>query len=211
MKVIAINGSPRKNWNTHKLLNAALEGAKSMGAETEIIHLYDLNYTGCRSCFACKRKGLQTAKCFWKDDLSPVIDKILSSDAVIFGSPIYVNDITVQLHALIERLEFIMMTYDDYSINLFKGKVNAGYIFTMNASKEYYEKGYKSMLDQKIQLLHRLNGTILSYESFNTLQFKDYSKYHTAVFDEKIKKERHETQFPIDLENAFKLGKEILE
>ena len=211
MKVIAINGSPRKNWNTHKLLNAALEGAKSMGAETEIIHLYDLNYTGCRSCFACKRKGLQTAKCFWKDDLSPVIDKILSSDAVIFGSPIYVNDITAQLHALIERLEFIMMTYDDYSINLFKGKVNAGYIFTMNASKEYYEKGYKPMLDQKIQLLHRLNGKILSYEIFNTLQFKDYSKYHTAVFDEKIKKERHETQFPIYLENAFKLGKEILE
>lgn len=64
MKVIAINGSPRKNWNTHKLLNAALEGAKSMGAETEIIHLYDLNYTGCRSCFACKRKGLQNSEMF---------------------------------------------------------------------------------------------------------------------------------------------------
>ena len=43
-----------------------------------------------------------------------------------------------------------MMTYDDYSINLFKGKVNAGYIFTMNAPKEYYEKVYKPMLDQKI-------------------------------------------------------------
>ena len=38
MKVIAINGSPRKNYNTHKLLNAALEGSKSVGAETEIIH-----------------------------------------------------------------------------------------------------------------------------------------------------------------------------
>ncbi|XWX63056.1 flavodoxin family protein [Desulfitobacterium sp. AusDCA] len=48
MKVIAINGSPRKNKNTATLLNKALEGA-----ETELIHLYDLNYKGCVSCFAC--------------------------------------------------------------------------------------------------------------------------------------------------------------
>jgi multimeric flavodoxin WrbA len=59
MKAILLNGSPRKNWNTHKLLMEAERGAKEMGAETEIIHLYDLNYTDCRSCFACKVKGNQ--------------------------------------------------------------------------------------------------------------------------------------------------------
>ncbi|MCO5381118.1 MAG: flavodoxin family protein [Methanosarcina barkeri] len=57
MKVIAINGSPRKKWNTATLLEKALEGAVSEGAETEIIHLYDLNFKGCTSCFACKLKG----------------------------------------------------------------------------------------------------------------------------------------------------------
>ena len=62
MKVIAFNGSPRKNWNTAMLLEKALEGAKSEGAETELIHLYDLNYNGCISCFACKTKGVISVK-----------------------------------------------------------------------------------------------------------------------------------------------------
>jgi multimeric flavodoxin WrbA len=47
MKVLAFNGSPRRKWNTATLLNHALEGAASKGAETELIHLYDLRYKGC--------------------------------------------------------------------------------------------------------------------------------------------------------------------
>ena len=74
MKAIAINGSPRKGWNTDLVLQEALKGAADAGAEVEMIHLYDLNFTGCRSCFACKRKGAELAKCFWKDDLSPVLE-----------------------------------------------------------------------------------------------------------------------------------------
>ena len=54
MKVIAVNGSPRKEWNTAAMLEKALAGAADQGAETELIHLYDLKYTGCTSCFACK-------------------------------------------------------------------------------------------------------------------------------------------------------------
>ncbi|MDQ0205205.1 flavodoxin family protein [Pectinatus haikarae] len=56
MKVLALNGSPRKKWNTAVLLQRALDGAASVGAQTELIHLYDLKYRGCTSCFACKRK-----------------------------------------------------------------------------------------------------------------------------------------------------------
>jgi len=56
MLAIAMNGSPRKKWNTATLLEKALEGAASQGAETELVHLYDLNYKGCISCFACKLK-----------------------------------------------------------------------------------------------------------------------------------------------------------
>jgi multimeric flavodoxin WrbA len=69
MKVIAINGSPRKNKNTATLLNKALEGAASQGSETELIHLYDLNFKGCISCFSCKLKsGKNYGKCALKDD-----------------------------------------------------------------------------------------------------------------------------------------------
>lgn len=52
MKALAINGSPRRNQNTGQLLQRALDGASSRGAETEIIHLYGQHYKGCTSCFS---------------------------------------------------------------------------------------------------------------------------------------------------------------
>ena len=82
MKAIAINGSPRKGWTTDLLLQKALEGAAAAGAETELIQLSDLTFSGCRSCFACKRAGAETGRCMWKDDLQPVLDKMLSADAM---------------------------------------------------------------------------------------------------------------------------------
>ena len=55
MKVIGINGSPRKRWNTATLVQDALDGAAEAGAETELVNLYDLDFRGCTSCFSCKR------------------------------------------------------------------------------------------------------------------------------------------------------------
>lgn len=104
MKIYAINGSPRRNKNTATLLDKALEGVKSRfpDAETERIDLYTLNYTGCKSCFACKRKGgASYGKCAVKDDLYPVLEKLVVADGVIFGSPIYYRTITGQLHSII--------------------------------------------------------------------------------------------------------------
>lgn len=57
MNLIAINGSPRKHWNTGMLLEKGLEGGASKGAATTLVHLYDLNFKGCTSCFACKLKN----------------------------------------------------------------------------------------------------------------------------------------------------------
>ena len=77
MKLFAINGSPRKKWNTAVLLEKALEGAASAGAETEIVHLYDLDYRGCTSCFACKMVGGKSeGRCAMRDGLTPVLKKI---------------------------------------------------------------------------------------------------------------------------------------
>jgi len=54
------NASPRRNWNTHKMLEAARAGAEAAGAETELVNLYDIKFPGCRSCFACKLKNAKT-------------------------------------------------------------------------------------------------------------------------------------------------------
>lgn len=57
MKIIAVNGSARKNRNTSILLKKALEGAESTGAQIELVNLYDLEYKGCTGCLGCKVKG----------------------------------------------------------------------------------------------------------------------------------------------------------
>ena len=209
MKAIAINGSPRKSWNTDLILQEALKGAADAGAEVEMVHLYDLNFTGCRSCFACKRKGAEPAKCFWKDDLSPVLDKILSADAVFFGTPIYFGEITSQMRALIERLSFILMTYDDYSKKLFHGKVNCGCFYTMNVPQEGYEKMYEARMQQSFAVLNKLNGEVVDYACCDTLQFSDYTKFQTAMFSEEHKRKMREEQFPKDLVAAYEIGQKL--
>lgn len=205
MKVIILNGSPRKNWNTALMLKEAKRGAESVGAETEYIDLYDLSYTGCRSCMACKRKGAERCKCFWKDELSPVIDRIFAADSLIIGSPNYLGNITSQVNALMERLHFCALSYDDYS-NYFQGKVNVGVILTMNAGKDTYEKWYKESMARQLEALKGLNGSMEIYACCDTLQVKDYSKYSMAGFSEEHKKKMREEQFPRDLEEAFSLG-----
>ncbi|WP_198408563.1 flavodoxin family protein [Eggerthella sp. YY7918] len=119
MKVTAINGSPRKKWNTAQLLQEALKGAESVGAETELINLYDLNYKGCISCFGCKRKGGTPCHCYLNDDLSLVLETVLGSDVLLLGSPVYFGNTTGEMRSFLERLAFITMTYDDYSAQIF--------------------------------------------------------------------------------------------
>jgi len=107
MKVRAFNGSPRKEWNTATLLRHALQGAASQGAETELIHLYDLHYTGCVSCFACKRKGSTSyARCAVQDALTQPLALAVAADAIIIGAPIYIGAVTGMMQAFIKRLIF---------------------------------------------------------------------------------------------------------
>ena len=94
MKVIAINGSARKGWNTHTLLQKALDGAASKGAQTEMVNLYDLDYKGCIGCLGCKLKGGEIGRCLIKDGLKPIFDKIDECGAFVLGSPIYIGEVT---------------------------------------------------------------------------------------------------------------------
>lgn len=210
MKAIAINGSPRRHWNTEQLLQQALDGAASMGAQTEMIQLYDLKFTGCRSCFACKIQGHETDYCKFRDELAPVIKKILEADVIFIGSPIYLGGLTGEVISFLERLCFPLISYDDYKKNIFDGHINVGLFYTMNTSKEYYEMAYKPMVENRTNILGRLGGVVESYASFNTLQFNDYSKYHAKGFDEEKKKKSRQEQFPKDLEEAYQLGQRLV-
>lgn len=197
-----------KHGTLHSFCIRHKKGAESAGAETEYFDLYDLNFTGCRSCLLCKRKDGERCKCFWKDDLSPIIEKVFAADALFVGSPIYLGDTTSQFHAFLERLHFCALSYDDYH-NYFTGKVNVGIVLTMNAPQVYYRMSYEKKLKDQINAFRSLNGEVRVLTGCDTLQVKDYSKYNMASFNEKHKIAHHEKQFPLDLDKAFKMGAEL--
>lgn len=205
MKTIVINASPRRKWNTAQLMKEAAKGAESVGAEVEYIDLYKLDLHGCMSCLICKKMEKERCKCYWNDDMSPLIEKILDADNLIIGSPIYLSEPTSHYRALLERLIFCILSYDNHS-SYYEGKVNVALFYTMNAPKDYYETMMKQYLESSAQVFNMLNGEVEIYPVFNTLQVNDYSKYSMAAFDEKNKKLNHEKQFPIDLETAFEIG-----
>ena len=212
MNIIAINGSPRKGWNTHILCQKALDGAASAGAETELVHLYDLDFKGCISCFECKRRGGRSeGRCAVNDDLKPVLERIAVCDGLIIGSPIYINEVTASTRALIERLTFQYITYSMTDPSFFKRKLPSAHIFTMNVGTDILgEIGYTERFKGHEERFERLFGApCRSLIVTETLQTEDYGKYHMTMFDETARKERRETVFPKDCEAAFELGKSL--
>jgi multimeric flavodoxin WrbA len=208
--VIAINGSPRKNANTATLLQKALDGAASTGAETELIHLIDLQYQGCTSCFACKRKGTKfIGACASRDDLTPVLEKVMRSGAVILGSPIYLADVTALMRAFIERFGFMNVSYDKNGHNAFTGKINGAFFYTMNVSKPVSTL-FTYVYKFNTGLLKRcLRGKVEQLICTDTWQFDDYDKYMASNFDVAKKKKARETVFPKDCEKAYQIGKRL--
>lgn len=211
MKVIAFNGSPRPDWNTATLLEKALEGAASQGAETKLIHLYDLNFKGCKSCFACKIKDSASyGRCAINDDLTPILKQIEEADVVIFGSPIYFGTVSGEMKSFLERMVFPYLVYSNPLQSIFPRKIHSGFIYTMNIAEEQLNA---SIVGQNIsnneRLLSMTFGATESILSFDTYQFKDYSKVVMEYFDPAKKAKRHEKVFPNDCEKAFEMGVQL--
>jgi multimeric flavodoxin WrbA len=209
MAIIAINGSPRKGWNTHLLLEKALEGARSKGAETELVHLYDLHFKGCVSCFECKRKdGHSVGRCAIRDDLQPILQKIAACDALVLGSPIYLGEVTASMRALIERLTFQYIPYSKERATFFEGHIPSAFMYTMNVPESALDAiGYAGKFKGYSGLLERVLGApSASLVSTETWQTEDYSKYHMSMFDETERQKRRREIFSQDLEKAFALG-----
>ena len=198
MKTIVINASPRKKWNTAEIMQSAQKGAESVGAEVEYFNLYDLVFTGCRSCLKCKLKQNTKGKCYWRDDLTDVIEKILDADALLIGSPIYFGQPTSEFRALVERLIFCIMSYDDGS-SYYTGKLNVGIFYTMNAPLDFYEQSMKESLSSTEFLFSFLNGEVVTYPVCDTIQVSDYSKFNMAGFSHEAKEKQWILQFTKDL------------
>ena len=109
MKVVAINGSPRKNGNTELLLNTALEPPAKVGWETELIQIGGKSIRGCCACQKCMENKDKRCVFGGKDIFNDVFAKVLEADAVILGSPAYFADVTTEMKAFIDRSGYVGM------------------------------------------------------------------------------------------------------
>ena len=211
MKVLAFNGSPRKEWNTAILLNKALKGAASKGAETELIHLYDLNYKGCISCFACKKKdGKSYGKCAVRDGLTPILSKIEEADGIILGSPVYFGTASAEMRAFMERLLYPYIVYDAIPSVHIKKRANTGFIYTMGATEsQMKELGYEQHFKFNEMFMELVFGSCETLVVTDTYQFDDYSRYVATLFDVNEKERRRKEVFPIDCKKALEMGARI--
>ena len=216
-KMIILNGSPRKNFNTAKLLKEAQQGAESAGAQTKYYDLYDYNFHGCKSCFACQRKGSTTEGiCALKDDLRPILEQCLNADAIIIGTPVYFSYPTGVFRCFMERFLFANHTYMvDHENGGLKRRLEkiipTGVIFTMNCPESMAKNiNYDILLNENVNTFKHILGYAEGLYSYDTKQFADYSKYNCDLFDEEHKTLVNQTQFPHDLEKAFDLGKRLI-
>ncbi len=105
MKVLGLVCSPRREGNTEILIRQALTSARETGAETEILHVADLDITPCDACGACLSEGV----CQIEDDMQTVYEKLYQSDGVIFGTPVYFLNVSAQAKAIIDRTYACLM------------------------------------------------------------------------------------------------------
>ena len=202
MKTIVINADPKRKGIAAQLMKSAAKGAESVGAEVKYVDLYKLDLSGCRICLICKNDE-ETCKCYWRDELSPLIEEIFSSDALLIGVPIFFSNPSSHYMALLERLIFSLVSFK--SGNIFKGKVNVGLFYTMEYPLDYFEKSVRPNLKQSEDLLKMLNGKVV-IDSFSNITRADRSDNSQEGIDSlKLKEE----QLSKDLEKVFEIACEL--
>lgn len=102
MKITTVLGSPRKKGNTNKVLRWVEETLQAQGHEVVRINISDYKVKGCKGCFTCK-KSTDKPGCPQKDDAVKIIDRLMASDKILYGSPIYFWGPTSQMKVLIDR------------------------------------------------------------------------------------------------------------
>jgi multimeric flavodoxin WrbA len=101
MKVLAINGSPRKGGNTEIVLKTVFQELEKEGIETELVQVGGKLVHGCTACLKCRE--MKDGRCHIKNDsINQIIQKMLEADGIILGSPVYFADITTEMKALID-------------------------------------------------------------------------------------------------------------
>jgi len=153
MKVVAFNGSPRKDGNTTALIRHVFEELEARGIETELVQLSDKAVKGCIACEKCGHNKDQRCA-VTNDDANECIAKMLDADGIILGSPVYFQDVTSEMKALIDRCGYVSRSNG----RMFKKKVGAavasvrrsGAIHTLDTMNHFFLSGEMVLVGRAI-------------------------------------------------------------
>jgi multimeric flavodoxin WrbA len=128
MKVVAFNGSPRKDGNTRALIQHVFTALEAEGIETELVQVGGNLIHGCTACYACFQS--KSGRCVQTDDIiNGCVEKMINADGIILASPTYFSDVTPELKALIDRAGFVTKAAG----HLLKRKVGAAVVAVRRA------------------------------------------------------------------------------
>ena len=185
MKVLGINGSPRKGGNTDILLDNALKGAKNKGAEVEEIVLNDLGFSPCQEC----ENMPDDRFCIIEDDMQTVYKKAEKADAIILASPIFFGSLSAQTKMMIDRFQCVWRAKNILGKQFF-GKRKIGAFISVQGSNR------KDFFDNARSIVKNFFVTV-------------NADYKEELFCSKIDEKNAILEHPELLKNAFRLGEKL--
>jgi multimeric flavodoxin WrbA len=188
MKVLGICGSPRVGGNTDTLLDKALEGAKSKGAQVEKITISGLKISPIREeeYEKVREDGLSVVE----DDMQAVFGKIKESDALILASPIFFGSLSTQTKMMIDRFQCVWLAKNIHNIDVYTKKIKGGFICVEATTREDFFDNAKS-------IVRHFFATINAH-------------YGEELFCSGLDKKGSALEHPDFLEEAFRLGERMV-
>jgi len=127
MKVVALNGSPRKKGNTFHCIKVVFEELRKEGIRTELIQLGGSSIQGCKACYSCFKK--KNKRCVQKDAFNTFFMKMLDAEGIIIGSPTYFSNVSTETKALIDRAGLVSIANN----RILKRKIGAAVVAVRRA------------------------------------------------------------------------------
>ena len=187
MKALGIMGSPRRKSNTDILLDKALEGAREAGAEVEKVLVSKLKISPCLEIYAC----LEDGNCAIKDDMQLLYQNLLEADHIVFASPMFFYGITSQAKAIIDRCQALWVRRHVLGMGKEDNRVRRGVFISVGATQG------KKLFDGAVL-------TVMYF--FDAIGVKYSGDLLVRGIDKKGQIEEH----PAALEDAFRLGQELV-
>ena len=121
MQITVIQGSPRKSGNTATLVSSTMERLGAAAPAVDVAYLHGMGIAPCNGCMACQ-KTADAPGCVIDDGMQPLFEKLLSSDCIVFASPVYCYSVSAQMKAFLDRISCLIKFSNEGAVSMLAGK-----------------------------------------------------------------------------------------